>query len=470
MTTLRASLLRIMLALSLSFAIWAFVSFSQNPEETVTFPDMMITTDSLDAGLVIVDSNGLPNQALPTVNVTLRTDRQQLTALRPTDIRVVTDLKGLGPGEHIVPVSVQGTRSNVSFQPVPSGLEPAAVTIRLEQLSTQQIPVKVEVQGNLPFSFERGEPTVSRAGVSLTTVQVLGPQSRVARVTVVQATANIEQLRATYLTALSLEAIDAGGQTIEGVRLDPTTVTVQIPINPVVGLKLVPVTPIIVGLPAAGYEVRSVVVEPPLIALAGSSGPLDTIEVLTTTALDLNDARATLSRVVTVNFPAGTSPRTGEPNAVRVTVRIAPLALPFQLQLPAQITVTGMGAGLTVVANTPFVNLTVTGSTEMLAGLAQTPLPATVDVSGLGAGSYTLPVKATLPKGFRLVGDPPTVQVTLALPVATSTLPPPTESAQSTATVTSSGETPTPSASPAATPTPTPPPTTAPTPGPTATP
>ena len=96
MTTLRASLLRIMLALSLSFAIWAFVSFSQNPEETVTFPDMMITTDSLDAGLVIVDSNGLPNQALPTVNVTLRTDRQQLTALRPTDIRVVTDLKGLG--------------------------------------------------------------------------------------------------------------------------------------------------------------------------------------------------------------------------------------------------------------------------------------------------------------------------------------------------------------------------------------
>jgi len=114
------------------------------------------------------------------------------------------------------------------------------------------------------------------------------------------------------------------------------------------------------------------------------------------------------------------------------------------------------------------VNLTVTGSTEMLASLTQTPLPATVDVNGLGAGSYTLPVKATLPKGFRLVGDPPTVQVTLALPVATSTPPPPTESVQSTATATPTSETPTPSTLPAVTPTS--PPTVQSTPGPTATP
>ncbi len=439
MTSFRASLLRITLALGLSFAIWAFVSFSQNPEETVNFPEMPLETIGLGESLVIVDTNGLPNQALPVVSISLRTDRQQLTVLRPVDVRAVADLTGLGAGEHMVPVNVQPTRSNVSFLLVSGGVEPSAVPIRLEQLSTQQMAVEVAVQGNLPFSFERGEPKVSRAGAVLTTVQVAGPQSRVARVKVVRATANIEQLRATYLAPLSLEALDASGQSIEGVRLEPSTVTVQIPINPVVGLKLVPVAPKIIGLPAAGYEVRGVLVEPPLIALAGSSGPLDAVDVLSTAPFDLGGAHENQARNVAISFPEGTSPREGEPTVARVTVQIAPLSLPFQIQLPAQAAVTGVGAGLFVGTGPLVVSFTLAGTNEALAGLAQMPLRATVDVSGMGPGSYTLPVSVELPKGVRLVGDPPRLQVSLHLPPPTSAPVTPTDM-QGTATATPPGE------------------------------
>ena len=453
MSSFRATVLRVVLALGLSFAMWAFVSFSQNPEETVTFPDLPIETTGLDEGLVLVDANGLPSPSLPLVTVTMRTDQAQLAALRPVDFRILADLTGLGPGEHIVPVNVRPTRSNISFEIVSDGVEPSAVPVRLEQQSARPVPIEVEVLGNLPFSFERGDPRVSFGGAPVTTTQVIGPQSRASRVVAARARANIEQLRATYLAPLTLEAIDAAGDPIEGVRLDPGTVTVQIPINPVVGLKLVPVEPVIAGLPPPGYELRAVLVEPPLIALTGSSGPLDDVEVLTTEPIELAGATDSIVRTVQIIFPENTAPRPGEPNAARVTVQIAPLALPFQARLPAQVTVTGAAPGLSVTLSPQVLTVSLSGPSAALAALAQAPLQASVSAEGLPAGSHTLTPTLDLPAGVGLVGDPPTVLVTLRAPQPTAA-PAPTP-AENGATPTPTGE-PAPEATPEATPEPAP--------------
>lgn len=450
MSTLRATLLRVALAVGLSFSMWAFVSFSQNPEETVTFPDMQLETVGLGEGLVMVDSNGLPNTVLPNVSVTLRTDRAQLASLRPVDVRAVADLAGFGAGEQVVPVNVQATRSNVAFEIV--GVEPSAVTVRLEQLSSSTTPITVEVRGNLPFSFERGDPRVSFGGEPIERVQVIGPQSRASRVVGARASANIEQLRATYVAPLTLEPIDAAGQEVEGVRLEPPTVTVQVPINPVVGLKLVPVAPAIIGLPAPGFEVRGVTVEPPLIALTGSSGPLDAVGELTTAPVALGGARETITQEAPIVFPEGTSPRAGEPDSVRVTVLIAPVSQIFQVQLPAQVTLGGVGAGLSATVTPQVVALDLSGSSEALATLAQTPLRAAIDVSGLGPGGYVLTATVDLPPGVSLVGDPPTIQVTLRPPPTAA--PTPTEEPEQATPTPPQEETPAPEPTPTLTPEP----------------
>lgn len=467
MSSFRATVLRVALALGLSFAMWAFVSLSQNPEETVTFPEMPLETVGLGDGLVLVDSNGLPNPALPQVSVTLRTDRQQMASLRPVDIRAVADLLGLGAGEHIVPVNVRPTRSNLSFDIVDGGVEPSALPIRIEQQSDRVVPIELEIQGNLPFSFERGEPRLSQNGQPITRVTVLGPQSRVERVSAALATANIEQLRATYLAPLTLTPVDAAGEPVEGVRLEPGSVTVQIPISPVVGLKLVPVEPEITGLPAPGFEVRGVLVEPPLIALAGSSGPLDTVDVLTTAAIDLSGIDRTIVRAVEIVFPDGTSPREGEPGVARVTVQIAPLALPFQAQLPAQVSITGVTPGLTALLSPAVVTVGLSGDSAALTSLAQTPLRATVDASGLGPGGYALTATLDLPPGVTLVGDAPVVQVTLRAPPQPPTqTPQPEDTPTPTATLEPGAtETPPPEPSATAPPAETPPPEASPTPG-----
>ncbi|PDW04969.1 CdaR family protein [Candidatus Viridilinea mediisalina] len=423
MKSLRASLLRLTLAFGLSFALWAFVSFSQNPDENVTFPEMPLQVVGLDDDLVIVDTSGVPNQVFPTIDVTLRTDQRQLASLRRVDLRVVANLSGLGPGEHMVPINVEATRSNVAINVAPGGVAPAQVPVRLEQLSSAEVAISVEIQGNIPFSFERGEPRVSSGGQPIHMVRVYGPISRVMLVEEVRALVNVEQLRATYVAPLALTPLDGAGQPVEGVRVEPGTVTVQVPINPVVGLKLVPVEPQIIGLPAPGFEIRSVQVNPPLITLAGSSGPLDAVDLLTTTSLDLSGARQDLSASLALEFPDGTSPRAGEPDHVTVTVQIAPIERPFQIGLPTQVQLVGVAPGLIANFNPVVINLTVTGSSTALNELAENPISAVVDLSGLGPGFYSLTPEVELPAGIRLTTDLPSIDVTLRAPATATPQP-----------------------------------------------
>jgi YbbR domain-containing protein len=425
--------LRAVLAFGLSFALWAFVSFSQNPEELVPFDGLTPQVVGLRPDLVIVDANGLPSSTIPSVDVILRTDRNQRTELRPVDIRTVVDLSGFAAGEHIVPVNVQATRSTISFTVPSDGVSPSAIPIRLEEVMSSTVPIDLKIIGNLPFSFERGDPQITSNGQPIAQAQVSGPQNRVERVKSAQTTANIEQLRASYQAPLSLVAVDANGQPVDGVQLSPGTVNVGIPITSVVGLKLVPVKADIVGLPAPGYVITAVQVDPPLIALTGSSGPLDAVAVLKTDPVIIGDVRSSLVRQAFVQFPVGTSPQAGEPTSVQVTVLLAPLTGAFQISLPAQVSLTGVGASLLSSVSPAVASVTLTGSSTFLNQLAKQTVQASVDVSGLGPGTYQLPVRLSLPEGVRLAGDPPTVAVTLRPPAPTAE-PTPSPTADTTTT------------------------------------
>lgn len=422
MNGVRSIVLRAFLAFGLSFALWLFVSFSENPEETARFEDLTLQIVGLAEDMVIVDANGLPTTSFPSVDVTLRTDRRQRSELRPVDIRVVADLSNLGPGDHLVPINVQPTRSNLSFSVPAGGIEPSAIGIRIEPVETVTVPIRLEIVGSPPFSFERGDPEIRYNGNLIDTVTVSGPQSRVVRVAAVRTVANIAQLRASYVAPLNLTPVDNNNQSVEGVQVRPATVTVVIPINPVVGLRLVPVSPIIIGSPAPGFAVTDIKVDPPLITLTGSSGPLDAINLLQTEAIDIANARETVVRIVPLIIPTGTSPAQGDSNAVRVTVEITPITLPFQVRLPVEIVIDGLDNGLLVTVSPEVVEITFAGTSTQLNALAAMPLEATINVSGLAPGAYQFPVQPLLPDGVSIVGEAPTVTVVIIpAPTPTST-------------------------------------------------
>ncbi|GIW02811.1 MAG: hypothetical protein KatS3mg058_4214 [Roseiflexus sp.] len=447
---LNTSALRFLLALILAFTLWVFVSYTQNPDRSIAYENIPVDIEGLAPGLIVIDKEGLPRAQRPEVDLTVLADDETLNNVRISDLRPFVDLTGRGPGEHNVPVNVVTTRS----LRLRTAVEPEYLLIRLDQEITQTVALTVETTGVVPFGFEARAPQVTSRGQPLTAVTVRGPQGRVTRVAAVRARVDIDRLTANYNSPRTLEPVDANGQPVAGVTVEPATADILVPIISSVGLKRVPVVPSITGFPASGYVVAGVEVSPLLVTLTGSSGPLDDAENVLTADVDVTGATQTFTRTVSLIAPRGTQLRFGEPTEALVTIRIAPINRPFQVTVPASVQMIGISEGMLASLSPNVVSVALTGTSAQLEALSSTQLLGVVNVRGLGPGTYELEPTFTLPEGVTLAAPAPRVFVTLRLPPTAT--PGPTLTIENESQPTASpgtpaptpGETPTPTATP----------------------
>jgi YbbR domain-containing protein len=447
---LNTSALRFLLALILAFTLWVFVSYTQNPDRSIAYENIPVDIEGLAPGLIVIDKEGLPRAQRPEVDLTVLADDETLNNVRISDLRPFVDLTGRGPGEHNVPVNVVTTRS----LRLRTAVEPEYLLIRLDQEITQTVALTVETTGVVPFGFEARAPQVTSRGQPLTAVTVRGPQGRVTRVAAVRARVDIDRLTANYNSPRTLEPVDANGQPVAGVTVEPATADILVPIISSVGLKRVPVVPSITGFPASGYVVAGVEVSPLLVTLTGSSGPLDDAENVLTADVDVTGAAQTFTRTVSLIAPRGTQLRFGEPTEALVTIRIAPINRPFQVTVPASVQMIGISEGMLASLSPNVVSVALTGTSAQLEALSSTQLLGVVNVRGLGPGTYELEPTFTLPEGVTLAAPAPRVFVTLRLPPTVT--PGPTLTIENESQPTASpgtpaptpGETPTPTATP----------------------
>ncbi|MGC9039333.1 MAG: CdaR family protein [Roseiflexus sp.] len=450
MDFLNTSALRFLLALILAFTLWVFVSYTQNPDRSIAYENIPVDIEGLAPGLIVIDKEGLPRAQRPEVDLTVLADDETLNNVRISDLRPFVDLTGRGPGEHNVPVNVVTTRS----LRLRTAVEPEYLLIRLDQEITQTVALTVETTGVVPFGFEARAPQVTSRGQPLTAVTVRGPQGRVTRVAAVRARVDIDRLTANYNSPRTLEPVDANGQPVAGVTVEPATADILVPIISSVGLKRVPVVPSITGFPASGYVVAGVEVSPLLVTLTGSSGPLDDAENVLTADVDVTGATQTFTRTVSLIAPRGTQLRFGEPTEALVTIRIAPINRPFQVTVPASVQMIGISEGMLASLSPNVVSVALTGTSAQLEALSSTQLLGVVNVRGLGPGTYELEPTFTLPEGVTLAAPAPRVFVTLRLPPTVTPVPTLTieNEAQPTALpgtpAPTPGETPTPTATP----------------------
>lgn len=420
MNWLRTYGVSLVFALLLSFALWAYVSYSQNPDRSTSFEGMSVQVQGLSPGLVIVDQEGLPRQdqtTLSSVNITIKADQDTLSRLSQSHISAFVDLTSLDSGDHQLPVNVELTRSDLrlsNFSAIDS--EPELVQVRLERLITNTIPLSIEVQGNLPASFEQGKPESSFNGKTIQEVIVKGPQNRVERVVSAQAIANVEQLSTSYVAFRDLQALDANKDPVEGVVIQPPTIKVRVPIRSVVGLKRVPVIGTLDGFPAPGYVVANIQCIPPLITISGSSRRLDEIDQIQTIPIAIEGATDVITKQVGLILPLGVSSQLNEEAIVQVVVNITPLDHRFLAKLPFTVDITGQDRNLDMTYEPRIIKIPVAGSTASLQSVDQSTLIAALDVSGFALGTYTMTPRVTLPEGLEVAGDIPLVTVSLSAP------------------------------------------------------
>lgn len=412
---LASNLGTLILSLLLALLVWMVAVNEENPIEAGVY------SEAVPIELLNTPSNLILTQVTLThTTVSLRAPRAVWETLNLANLRITADLTGLSAGTHEVPllgvVDIPATQI--------TSLQPASLSLTLEERASRERPVRVEAQGEPAPGYEPGEIALS---TSVATVS--GPASAVDRVSEVIAALALDGLKRDINTELSLTAVDAAGKPVAGVALNPLTVQVILPITQKVGYRDVAVSPVITGQVASGYRITNITVSP-LVITVSSADPLKVSELLgfvNTEPLDISGASDDITRQLTLALPAGVS-LVGE-QSVLVQVNIA--AIESGLTVPRQLEVQGLGVGLAATPSPTTVDVVLTGPLPLLDQLKPTDVRVMLDVTGLQPGTYQITPQVLL-LSDRLRAEavlPSVIEVVIAeagtvTPTATLTLTP----------------------------------------------
>jgi YbbR domain-containing protein len=294
------------------------------------------------------------------------------------------------------------------------GFEPQFMSVQLDPLDQKSVPVQVE-RGVVPGGLDLGDTTVDPAVVT-----VSGPQSSVRQVVAVRADVQIQPSGIDVDQDVPLVPIDGLGNAIRTIDVAPSTARVTIPVFSNRQTRSLPVEPIVTGVPAAGFEIASVTVDPQVALIEGDADQLAQLVSVDTSTIPMTGVSANFTVEARLALPTGIV-AVGD-DTIRVSIKVR------------QVTETRtFSAGLRLIGTrrdqaydftTDRVIITVGGSSADLDRLAGSTLVVDLDVTGLGPGTVDVPVTIDLPTGPTLVtANPSIVSVTIsgtAIPSASS--------------------------------------------------
>ena len=265
-------------------------------------------------------------------------------------------------------------------------------------LELQQFPAGLEIQGEVPSTVDvrvRGTAgALSRVNasdiVAVLDLHAVRPGNRLFAMTP-------EQVRSPY--------------GVEVVQVTPSTIAIALENS---RTRVVPVTPSIQGVPAAGYVVAGTpIVTPDHVEIIGPETSVNRAVDAVTETISVAGVHDSLREDVTVGL-LDPSLRLKTQRTVSVAVKIAPGPMERTLRgVPVRLR--DLGPRLSAQVVPVVVDVAVRGSRDIVNRIGADEVAAYVDVSNLGEGEYMLPVHADVPEraGVTRV-EPVSVQVRIS--------------------------------------------------------
>lgn len=384
MRTARGNALWFITSLVLAFMVWLIATMQVDPVRVQVFNNVPIQFVDNDAMIV---SNRASLRR--TVRVTVRARDSVLQLMTSEDLTVRADISNLPPGTHAVQLHVSTPRRAAV------DTQPAQLTVVLEQKQTRQKPVVLEITGEPPAGYMRGEPELSA-----TQALVTGTLTQVDRVESLRATVDLSDQRTRFSRELDLVPVSASGTILNDVTLGQQTVGVTIDIRQREDVLAVPTRPVIdFDSAAPGYAVRLDTYSPQTAIIRGSPATLAMLpDLLDTATIDLTGRTSSFTISVPTLLPESLD--SGQVTILEgqeVNVRIVVEARLAQTQFDdVPVTVLGGDPGLRVRVIPSRATVLVTGPQALLDRLTVDDLTVTVDVDGLGVGTYDLEPRAML--------------------------------------------------------------------------
>ena len=318
------------------------------------------------------------------------------------------DLAGISPtGEPVtLDVNVQAVDRRIQVL----DFEPKRIAVTVDRVGTNTVPVRV-VLGPVPSGFDVGDPVVD-----IQSATVSGPQSIVDTVVEAQAPVTIDASGIDVDQLVGLVAVDDKGTELgvdSRIEIDPPRVRVEVQVFTDRRSKQLPVSPNIVGTPAAGFEIASVEVTPPVVTVQADANDLAALDRADTQPISIAGASNAVTQDVGFALPAGVQALNA--TTVKVTVKLRPVTATRTFE--AGLELVGARPDLDYALSTDRILVTIGGSIADLDRLSGSNLVLTVDVAGLGPGNHDVTATANLTTGLSLISASPNpITVTVSTP------------------------------------------------------
>ncbi len=404
----------LLLAFILALAVWIIAVTNADPTETRELGPIPIDYSGLRQSLLIV---GDPPPS--TGSVTVRAPLSVWEQIGPDNVVLAVNLAGLEEGTHKLAVE---TSLDVRLAQV-SGWDPESISLTLERAATASLDIEIKTVGEPQLGFR-----TTLVDSSPERAVILGPLSQVDRVVSVVVAVNVLERREDFEQVASLSAVDADGNIVEGVELDPGEAQVRVAIEPRERFRLVSVVPNLEGeeqLAAAGYRLTDVSVTPEVITVFSSDPTAlqDLPGFVLTSPFDLTGATGNLERRLSLDLPQGVSPV--EDQGVLVKVSISPVE--GTITVNRMVEVRGLTDALYARLSPEAVDIILNGPLPTLNSLQLEDVRVILDLLDLDIGIYQIPplviIARTDVEHERVF--PSTIEITITADPPPTPTPPP---------------------------------------------
>jgi YbbR domain-containing protein len=392
----------LLLAFALAVTVWISAVTQADPTKEQVYPNnVSIEVIGQDPALML--TSPISQKMSITFSAPTSIWTQMLNEQIP--VRAVVDLSGVTAGTHEIPVQIQ-----VGIRPVEIvSYNPRVISVTLETLSTQTLPIHLVQRGEIAVGFQTNTPKLSQ-----TNATVSGPSSLVKKVQEVRAVLDLTDAKESIDRELPLVAVDADENTISGLTITPDQVRVNMAVNQRGGFRNVVVKVVVSGRVASGYRVTNISVFPPTVTVFSTDPKLvdDLPGYVETATLDLENAKDDRDIFLPLALPDGVSV-VGDSD-VEVQVGIAAIEGSVTLS-GMKVEITGVGTGLNAAVSPDSVDVIISGPLPVLDQLTQKDIRVIIDVTDMGLGTYQLTPKVELQNQDLTVESilPASVEVTL---------------------------------------------------------
>lgn len=394
-------------ALAFAFILWSFVIAEQNPPREKIFRDIPVTfTATEDMKMKNLTSSIPLSEVLSSATVTIQARAQDLDRITPGMISVSVDLSTVNDvGEYTLPVQATTTTSLGSVV----NISPSQVSLKIQEVVTQEVPVEVQYVGDKKDWLYYGEPVVSEQ-----TVQVTGSRDNLKDVAKAVCYINIQDMEASSKETHPVVLKDKQDKEIPAAFFTGIpSIIVEVPIYPKKEVKIdqEAIVKNVTGV-APGYEVASVSLSSDTVNIAGKLEDINQIESIMLAPIVLEDA--TGNTIVTAKplLPEGVVAVIPDEIQVQLTIAQPKIEKTYDAM---DLSIKNLGQGLRATLEPEAIDVKVSGVQSALDALRADNLNPFVDLNGLLEGVHNVEVKfENLPDlGVEVTPNVQTVTVTI---------------------------------------------------------